>query len=290
MIFIVLLFIRLSLVEPVPHSGQEQDCLSCHGNLVRDTVVHPELATTCDICHTATGEEHPKKNIKGFSLSEKLPVLCFNCHNDFQDNYEKFPFVHGPVKDTVSCINCHNPHSSPEKKLLLTSSNNLCLKCHSKTIRNGQTVIPNIGLVLSRAKSIHPPVENGGCVTCHNPHFSEKRALLIGNFPDSLYIKASTDNFELCFLCHDTDIIEAKTTETGTNFRNGKVNLHFMHVNGDKARNCTMCHDVHGAVNLKLIRDKVSFGSWEIGINFSANENGGSCITACHSKKNYARN
>jgi predicted CXXCH cytochrome family protein len=289
MIFFVILFTRLSFIEPVFQKGSKEDCLSCHGDLVKNTVVHPDLATSCDICHTPTGEEHPKTGKKGFSLSEKIPVLCFNCHSDFQEKFEKFPFLHGAVKDSVSCMNCHNPHSSSEPKLVLSSSNDLCLKCHNKTIRNDGKVITNIGQVLSRAKSIHPAIESGGCVSCHNPHFSEKRALLIGNFPEGQYLKADADKFELCFMCHDSDLLEAKTTESGTSFRNGKVNLHFIHLQGEKGRNCTMCHDVHAGVNSKMIRDKVSFGSWIMNIKFTENENGGTCLTACHSERKYSR-
>jgi predicted CXXCH cytochrome family protein len=288
-IYIGILLSKLGITGYVDGPGATEDCLSCHGDLVNKTVVHPDLATTCDICHTSTGEEHPKSGKKGFSLSENIPVLCFNCHSDFQENFEKYTVVHGAVKDKISCMNCHNPHSSIEKKLLLTSSNNLCLKCHNKTIRNGQHNIANIGQVISRAKSIHPPVESDGCVTCHNPHFSEKRALLIGNFPEGQYLKTDADKFQLCFMCHDTELLEAKTTESGTNFRNGKVNLHFIHVSGDRGRNCTMCHEVHAAANLKLIRDKISFGSWQMNIKFTENENGGSCLTACHSERKYSR-
>jgi predicted CXXCH cytochrome family protein len=288
-IFFIILFARENrLLSPVIQTPQES-CLSCHGDLIKNTVVHPELGTICDICHTSTGEEHPKKGIKGFSISEKLPSLCFNCHTDFQENFEKFPVRHGPVSDTKSCINCHNPHSSPEKNLVIDGTNDLCLKCHNKTIRNDSIVISNIGQIISRARSIHPPVETGGCVTCHNPHFSENRALLIGSFPKGQYLKAEASSFELCFMCHDTDLLEAKTTEFGTNFRNGTTNLHYIHINGDKGRNCTMCHDVHGAQNMKLIRDRLRFGSWEMRIIFTGDENGGSCLTACHSEKKYNR-
>jgi predicted CXXCH cytochrome family protein len=286
---IVFLVALGSRSEPSVFISNQEDCLSCHGALVKNTVVHPELASTCDICHTSTGTKHPEPGVKGFLLSEKLPVLCFNCHTEFQEGFEKSTSAHRPVSDRLSCVNCHNPHSSPEKKLVINSTNELCLKCHNKTIRTDSSVVVNISQVISRAKSVHSPVENGGCVTCHNPHYSEKRALLIGNFPEGQYVKAETDNFELCFMCHDTDLLEAKKTEFGTNFRNGKDNLHNVHIRGDKGRNCTMCHDVHGAANLKLIRDKVKFGSWEMSIKFTEKENGGSCLTACHSVRQYDR-
>jgi len=132
-------------------------------------------------------------------------------------------------------------------------------------------------------------VESGECTTCHNPHFSEKKLLLTSNFPESQYVKAEIDKFDLCFMCHDADLFNARDTESGTNFRNGKVNLHFIHVNSDKGRNCNMCHDVHGAQNLKLIRDKVKYGSWEMTIKFTGEDDGGSCLTACHSEKKYNR-
>jgi predicted CXXCH cytochrome family protein len=284
----LLLFVPGKRVQS-DYSGQRKaECLSCHGNLIRNTVIHPELESTCDICHTSTGVVHPNKNVKGFTLTEKLPVLCFNCHTGFQEHLRSYSTVHGPVKDSLSCLNCHNPHSSPQKRLLIDGTNDLCLNCHDKTIKTDSIKIRNIKQVLLNAKSIHQAI-GGGCVTCHNPHFSEKRTLLTGSFPSDQYVKSTRENFELCFMCHDTDLLEAQSTEFGTNFRNGKKNLHYVHINGDKGRNCTMCHDVHGAANERLITDKLRFGSWEMKISFSTTEKGGSCLTACHSERKYDR-
>jgi predicted CXXCH cytochrome family protein len=288
LIFIIVLVTLMTGSKPAIIMKQK-DCLSCHSGLIKNTVVHPDLATTCDICHTSLGEEHPKAGFKGFSLSEKLPILCFNCHSDIQANFDTLSLVHGPLGDTVSCINCHNPHSSAENRLLKYSAGKLCLTCHNKTIRTDSSVIANIGQTISRAKSVHSPVESGECTTCHHPHFSETKLLLTGNFPDSQYVKSEIGRFDLCFMCHDADLFSARETETGTNFRNGNANLHFIHVNSGKGRNCNMCHDVHAAQNLKLIRDKVKFGSWEMSIRFTWDEDGGSCLTACHSEKKYNR-
>jgi predicted CXXCH cytochrome family protein len=290
-----LIYILLMLIFPGRHRSSadievhREECITCHEELLRKSVVHPQLESICDICHASNGEDHPQGNQKGFSLTEKLPLLCFNCHSDFQDHSDLFPILHGPVSDSLSCINCHNPHSSDQPKLLIDGTNNLCLKCHNKTILTDSATVTNINQVLSRAISIHPPVESGGCVICHNPHFSEKKFLLIGNFPSDQYVQATSDNFEICFMCHETDLLEAPSTEFGTNFRNGKKNLHFVHINGDRGRNCTMCHDIHGAASDRLIRDKLKFGSWEMKIEFMLTDNGGSCLTACHSKKSYVR-
>jgi predicted CXXCH cytochrome family protein len=264
------------------------ECISCHGDLLKNSVVHPDLESSCDICHTSTGTEHPKKEVIGFRLTEKVPVICFNCHSEFQEKTDSSSVVHGPLKDQSSCTNCHNPHSSPNKNLLTDGTNDLCLNCHNRTISKDSVKIRNISQSITNAKSVHKAIESG-CVTCHNPHFSDKRALLVGKFPSDQYIKATTDNLELCFICHDTELLEARTTATGTKFRNGKTNLHYVHVKGEKGRNCIMCHDVHAAANERLIVDKLKFGNWEMKIRFEPDENGGSCLTACHSEKKYDR-
>jgi predicted CXXCH cytochrome family protein len=291
--YLITLFLILLLPpgrDAQSHSGPaNEECITCHGDLMKNAVVHPDLESSCDICHTSNGKEHPSKNVSGFNLTEKIPVLCFNCHSDFQEKSDSSMVVHGPIKDKVSCINCHNPHSSPNNKLLHNASNDLCLKCHDRTILVESGKIRNIRQIITNAKSVHQAID-GGCVTCHNPHFSEKGALLVANFPaGQQYIKATVDNLELCFMCHDKDLLEAKTTVAGTNFRNGKTNLHYLHLKGEKGRNCTMCHDVHGAQNEKLITDRLKFGSWEMKIIFEPSGIGGSCLTACHTEKKYDR-
>ncbi|MCK4993003.1 MAG: hypothetical protein KAS29_21040, partial [Bacteroidales bacterium] len=81
----------------------------------------------------------------------------------------------------------------------------------------------------------------------------------------------------------------AEVTTTATNFRNGDQNMHFLHINGTKGRNCNLCHDMHGSPNEHLIADKVMFGNWEMPVGFKALENGGSCLTGCHAEKQYVR-
>ena len=92
---------------------------------------------------------------------------------------------------------------------------------------------------------------------------------------------------ELCFQCHDKGLIENSVTTTATKFRNGDENLHFKHINGQKGRNCNVCHNVHGSENAHLINKKTSFGKWEMPINYTPLENGGTCSTGCHAEKKY---
>ena len=103
------------------------------------------------------------------------------------------------------------------------------------------------------------------------------------------YAKGIEENFTLCFDCHDTDLLNVEKTTVGTEFRSGDRNLHFVHINKEKGRNCTTCHDIHAANNTKLIATTVKFGRWDMPLNYLENENGGTCATGCHKERSYAR-
>jgi predicted CXXCH cytochrome family protein len=135
----------------------------------------------------------------------------------------------------------------------------------------------------------HSAIEGGGCMSCHQAHGSDRHDLLVGNYPEEDYLPARTENFEICFLCHDTDLMLAEETEWGTAFRNGKRNLHWLHMNGNKGRNCRMCHNIHGSSRPFLVEDIVGFGNWEMRMNFIPEEQGGSCLPGCHGKLSYQR-
>ena len=84
-------------------------------------------------------------------------------------------------------------------------------------------------------------------------------------------------------------LLDAEETEWGTNFRNGDRNLHQLHINGNKGRNCRMCHNLHGSSQKFLIEEKVGFGNWEMKMNFVPEEQGGSCLPGCHGRLTYKR-
>ena len=107
-------------------------------------------------------------------------------------------------------------------------------------------------------------------------------------FPIGSYASAETDNFALCFKCHDETLF-ASPIDTLTNFRNDNNNLHYAHIKENKGRNCNLCHNMHGSPNQHMIDDKVMFGNWEMPINYKAFENGGSCAPGCHEEKKYIR-
>ena len=79
-------------------------------------------------------------------------------------------------------------------------------------------------------------------------------------------------------------------TQDLTDFRNGDLNLHFMHVNKDpRGRTCRACHETHASNLPKHIREKVPYGSWVLPIQFTKTDTGGSCLPGCHIAKGYDR-
>ncbi len=262
---------------------QELACKECHSDLVEFAVMHYPAEDACDNCHEATGEEHPGEN-RGFKLMDQSPALCFYCHEEIpQQDHPHQPLVKG------SCLDCHDVHGSAETALLKSPEQELCLSCHNKTYTTDSSETINIRRLVKGKMLPHSAIEGGGCVACHQAHGSGKRNLLVEPYPADNYLPAKTEEFGLCFLCHDTDLLEAEETEWGTNFRNGKQNLHQLHINGNKGRNCRMCHNLHGSQQIFLMEEQVGFGNWEMNMNFIPEEKGGSCQPGCHAKLSYSR-
>ncbi len=246
-----------------------EECIDCHGDKIDQNVKHEAVENGCDICHESTGEPHPEDGVFGFKLVDSTPDLCYYCH----DEAEAFPSGHQPVMEG-KCLSCHDVHGSANQALMILPEQELCLSCHQ---------------MLQGKEILHTAIEDGGCMICHQPHGSEFRELLNERYPAEEYPVASIDSFGLCFMCHDSDLMEAEETEWATNFREGNRNLHQLHNNGKKGRNCKFCHNLHGSGQEFLIEDRIPFGNWEMQMNFVATEQGGSCLPGCHGKKTYKR-
>lgn len=263
---------------------KQPDCIECHDDLLNLGSTHYPVEDACDNCHESTGVSHPMGDSAGFRLMDGIPALCYYCHEEPAE----MPHVHLPVEQG-DCLGCHATHGSSESSLLRSSDPDLCLSCHNRSYKTDSTETVNIGRLVKGKMKAHSAIEGGGCISCHQSHGSDFRALLVEQYPAGDYLPASTENFELCFLCHDSDILDAEQTEWGTGFRNGTKNLHWLHVNGSKGRNCRMCHNIHGSPNLFLVEERVRFGDWEMQMNFETEEQGGSCLPGCHGKLSYRR-
>ena len=259
-------------------------CNECHSDLLDYEAMHYPAEDACDNCHESTGAPHPSDDSLGFRLMDKIPELCYYCHEEpLQHAFPHQPHAKG------DCLACHDAHGSERTSLLHLADPDLCLYCHKRDYRTDSTETVNIRrLVMGRMKA-HSAIEGGGCMSCHLSHGSDKRVLLVDSYPAEDYLPALTENFALCFLCHDTDLMEAEETEWGTGFRNGTRNLHWLHMNGDKGRNCRMCHNIHGSPQPFLVGEQLGFGQWEMRMNFIPEEQGGSCFPGCHGKLSYQR-
>ncbi|MCD4729653.1 MAG: cytochrome c3 family protein [Bacteroidales bacterium] len=261
-----------------------QLCMNCHVSQQMQTGlknIHLPFEDDCANCHETHSADVEKL------LIQQIPDLCYNCHDT--PIPENARVVHKVVNDEKGCANCHSPHASEYEMLLIKNGKDLCLSRHSKTIKTEDKILANIGKLLKKGNVVHGAIEGDGCTVCHNPHASEQPLLLNAAFPTGQYVAATVENFDLCFICHDSEILIAEFSTTATNFRNGDQNLHYLHINGEKGRNCNVCHNVHGAANEHLISEKVKFGNWEMPVQFKIVENGGSCNTGCHAEKTYLR-
>ena len=109
-------------------------------------------------------------------------------------------------------------------------------------------------------------------------------------FPSAFYQGFALDKYDLCFSCHDKQLVLNEQAKGLTGFRNGEQNLHFVHVNkSDKGRSCRACHETHASVQPRHIRDSVPYGQWQMPINFKKIETGGSCAPGCHKPFGYDR-
>jgi len=257
-------------------SDPVQLCFDCHverADIEENRHSHPPVAEDCAKCH----DVHASANNN--LLEQPSPALCFACH-DTVATYTDVSSPHPPFNDG-SCEECHNPHGSEQAALMWQPTAQLCFECHDE-----------IEEFMVAQSFRHGPTQQDDCVACHNPHGSDHSRLLHKFFPDKFYVAYDESNYAMCFECHNGDIAREAETETLTDFRDGTQNLHFLHVNKqEKGRSCRACHQVHASSQERHIRLTVPYGklNWELPVNFTATEHGGSCEVGCHSPKEYSR-
>ena len=175
---------------------QEYQCLDCHSDLNDKSFVHEVASEGCEFCHTATGKEHPGDE-PGFTIESEN--ICLDCHYFETDGVLS---LHGPFIDGA-CLDCHDAHQSEFMYLMKMETGKLCLFCHNKEIQTENKSIHSISKDLTEGNDIHEAVADGECTTCHTGHTAVNHFLLLGKYPRSQYVKATEENFEICFMCHD---------------------------------------------------------------------------------------
>jgi len=252
----------------------DQLCFSCHSEMkgmMDKRHIHQPVQEKCTNCHD------PHSNVARYMLVADVPQLCIKCHEDLAATPE---VTHPPVV-SGECESCHNVHASDYPRLTPEPLNEMCFTCHDV-----------LGQQVAASEYKHGPVKDGDCNACHNPHGSANYRLLKKFFPHEFYMPYNTENYAMCFECHNKNIALDSETTTLTDFRDGDVNLHYLHVNKPvKGRSCKACHQAHATNQQKHIRTSVPYGSvnWELPVSYTKLEDGGKCVVGCHAPKEYHR-
>jgi predicted CXXCH cytochrome family protein len=273
-------------------SGAGNDlCFQCHKVRKEEFTrinVHEPVKKDCTICHDPHGSStiyhlRNKKDAAGNYVPLEHPIkeLCLNCHRkldpEIVDQIENGTTRHEPV-DQGKCTVCHTPHSTDHSKQLKMAVSKICFPCHEDKEKQ-----------ITKAKFKHGPIRDNGCAQCHLPHGSKNRMLLRSKFTGEFSAEFSMDNYELCFNCHETTMVLKEKTNNTTGFRNGKTNLHYLHVN-TQGRNCKACHNIHASNQKFHLRKKIPFTKKFIfTLKYKKTENGGRCIDGCHKPRKYDR-
>lgn len=254
-------------------------CFKCHyvqkKVFAEGTVHNPVSEADCEACH----DDHGPSN--KLVLKDKAPQLCYGCHDA-----SKAPHVHDPV-GSGECLECHKVHNSEQKHLLTKTLPDLCYGCHDG---------------FGDKATVHSPVAEGECLTCHGGHEADSPALLKKSYSRERYTEFSEKAYELCFECHESKTFQEAATKNATEFRNGTVNLHYVHVvdrveaskyrieKKQKRMTCNGCHYVHGSDQPRLIRPSLTRGEMTLyTISYAKSENGGTCVVGCHKTREYSR-
>lgn len=250
-----------------PHAAPEkfqlaragaQLCLTCHARLAETPrkVAHPPFeAGDCLLCH------EPHASDQRALLTSPSGELCQFCH-DLSD--PKVKRAHGPFPVAQArCEQCHDPHGSdhkglakavthppfaqgrcgschqvnaPDPRQTILSGKDLCLTCHAKL---AQTDL--------RRKQIHVPVEAGLCTTCHSPHASALKALLVER-ERTLCLDCHTEveeRFKTARAAHPEKAADGRCTACHTPHGSDQPNLFA----GEPLKVCASCHGQHAALS-----------------------------------------
>ncbi len=266
-------------------------CLLCHDELTAAVEVeletpHFPVTESCLNCHDPHGTDQPGP------LNAPMVELCRDCH-DFDD----LQGVHGNQLSSESdCTFCHDPHGSNYDRMLLGRhqhppfAEGSCDACHRPPFggrirlraRGERLCSACHGDVADGAKgSVHPALVGDGrapgCLSCHNPHMSDRSSLLIADGPavcagchaevseaaesDGGHPPAADDCLT-CHLPHGSDerrLLSTAADELCTDCHDADdEDLTAVHLGADLARlDCVACHSPHGSRHASLLAENL---------------------------------
>lgn len=197
--------------------GEAKLCSPCHvtahqQNMVEKNV-HMRNDINCSTCHSVHESKHP------VLLKKAEPRLCFDCHGSVEGSFAK-PYRH-PVNDgIIKCSECHMALDETRRELSLNGTN-VCMKCHAEF----EGPYP-----YEHQATVDYSTEEGGCVSCHDPHGSY--------LPRMLKQPYEAPHFQLCTQCHAVP---------------PRHNMNLNHGTAWAGLSCSECHtDIHGSYSNRL--------------------------------------
>jgi len=205
----------------LPSDSQTALCTSCHEDphalnlLERDP--HGEARLSCSACH-----EIHNDNKYPMLLAGPENTLCLDCHASVRSDFA-LPTHHPVVEQVVACRDCHIEVAQSPKQRSPGGPGEVCVKCHGRM----QGPFP-----FEHEPAVNYSVNDGGCLSCHNPHGSA--------FPMLLKQSYESPHFSLCTQCHSVP----------KHLNNAQHGMQFAGVP------CGECHaDVHGSYDNRFLLD-----------------------------------
>jgi predicted CXXCH cytochrome family protein len=267
-------------------------CLACHEGFDRSLsqakFTHKALEQGCRKCHDPHGSKHRN------ATTQPVLAQCSGCHEKTVQQAMAVRFPHTPVlAGEDACVNCHTPHGSQLAKLVSDVPERVCMSCHKEAQKTQRGyVVPAVAELNDPNQTHkHGGIKDGTCGGCHWAHGSNQQLFLTKHYSKIFYQPFSPQRYELCFSCHDVKLVTEATTAKLTSFRNGERNLHALHVRDTKERgeNCRVCHDNHAGGSAKLVKNIVTYGTWQMPVRYAKTATGGSCYPGCHPLYRYDR-
>lgn len=164
----------------LPAAPVREVCLPCHTGkkswFTKEVSHGPLKLGGCTLCHDPHGEKYRHQLWADGAIEQ-----CLACHSNMAQlvtdiRAKKIPYVHGVITGP-GCVACHDPHASDEIFVLKKPINELCLGCHPGPGESPGH--PVAGHPLAAPQERLRPDRELSCTSCHEPHGSYNRYLLI---------------------------------------------------------------------------------------------------------------
>jgi predicted CXXCH cytochrome family protein len=275
------------------HARMEEDCLACHSAHAAESARREANPSPATPPPSPRNGATPTLGALAATPASEPVERCIECHAGIGRLAAHSLVSHDAVLLGRRCISCHAPHAAENAAMLWTDEASVCLECHSTPLlaADGRE-IP--GMASHANEGTHGPVSTGQCSACHSVHGSSHARLLTEVNPRVLATAFDARNYALCFSCHDQNLALVDSEAT-TQFRQGRTNLHRLHLGAEahdqRSRGCGSCHAVHASPRPRLIAERVAYdgSEWTMAMNFQLQPDGGSCAPGCHAPAQYSR-